>query len=265
MNRIQHWAIDTNVIPPSHLEVDTARVELEQKSDGAHALFAPLHYEPNYAYPLLIWLHGPGGNERQLMRVMPLVSMRNYVAVAPRATLSEGPDAADDSRPATYGWSEDTTHLSVAEQRVFHCIDIARQKYHIANHRMFIAGCQEGGTMALRLGMRFPRRFAGAACIGGAFPVGNQPLNQLHDIRHLPLLIGYGRDSRKYTLDQICTDLHLFHTAGLKVNVRQYSCGDDITTTMLSDLNVWMMELVTGSSVAKPDAAGDRYRLGELN
>ena len=197
MNRIQHWAIDTDHIPPSHLEVDTARVELEQKSDGAHALFAPLHYEPNYAYPLLIWLHGPGGNERQLMRVMPLVSMRNYVAVAPRATLSEGPDAADDSRPATYGWSEDATHLSVAEQRVFHCIDIARQKYHIANHRMFIAGCQEGGTMALRLGMRFPRKFAGAACIGGAFPAGNQPLNQLHDIRHLPLLIGYGRDSRQ--------------------------------------------------------------------
>ena len=32
------------------------------------ALFAPMHYEPGYAYPLIVWLHGPGGDERQLNR-----------------------------------------------------------------------------------------------------------------------------------------------------------------------------------------------------
>ena len=25
-----------------------------------HSLFAPLHYEQGYAYPLLVWLHGAG-------------------------------------------------------------------------------------------------------------------------------------------------------------------------------------------------------------
>ena len=29
-------------------------------------MLAPLHYEPNYAYPLLAWLHGSGGDEREL-------------------------------------------------------------------------------------------------------------------------------------------------------------------------------------------------------
>ena len=27
------------------------------------AVFAPLHYEANYAYPLLVWLHGPADDE----------------------------------------------------------------------------------------------------------------------------------------------------------------------------------------------------------
>src|ERR1700676_406196 len=51
-----------------------------------YALFGPLHYEANYAYPLLVWLHGPGDSEGQLKRIMPQISLRNYVAVAPRGT-----------------------------------------------------------------------------------------------------------------------------------------------------------------------------------
>ena len=43
-----------------------------------------MHYAPGYAYPLIVWLHGSGSDERQLQRIMPLVSMQNYVAVAPR-------------------------------------------------------------------------------------------------------------------------------------------------------------------------------------
>ena len=54
------------------------------------SLFTPLHYERNYAYPLLIWLHGKGGNEHHLRQVMPKISMRNYAAVAPRGTLPLG-------------------------------------------------------------------------------------------------------------------------------------------------------------------------------
>ena len=50
--------------------------------DFAHALFAPIHYEPGYAYPLIVWLHGCGGDERQLRQLMPLLSLRNYLAVA---------------------------------------------------------------------------------------------------------------------------------------------------------------------------------------
>lgn len=49
---------------------------------GPYSLFGPLHYEANYAYPLIVWLHGPGDDEHQLRRIMPAISLRNYVAVA---------------------------------------------------------------------------------------------------------------------------------------------------------------------------------------
>ena len=95
-------------------------------SDTIDALFAPLHYTSGYAYPLIVWLHGPGGDERQLMRIMPPISMQNYVAVAPRGLLlSEG---ANDQ---AYGWqqTEDQTTLATNRSMVKQKLTTLRLKY----------------------------------------------------------------------------------------------------------------------------------------
>src|SRR5271166_6201170 len=49
--------------------------------------FLPTGYEPRYAYPLLVFLHGNGGNEEQILRLAPRLSRRNYICVGLR-----GPD-----------------------------------------------------------------------------------------------------------------------------------------------------------------------------
>ena len=51
-------------------------------------LLAPCHYERNYAYPLVVWLHGSGGSETELRQVMELISLRNYASVAVRGIAS---------------------------------------------------------------------------------------------------------------------------------------------------------------------------------
>src|SRR5690242_20499595 len=51
------------------------------------ALFVPQRYEPNYAYPLLILLHGRGGDEQQMVRSMPALSWRNYVGLGLRGPM----------------------------------------------------------------------------------------------------------------------------------------------------------------------------------
>jgi phospholipase/carboxylesterase len=251
MNRIQ--SLPAIVPTPSVHGPDAVNVGAAQYSpprqDAHFAFFAPLHYEPNYAYPLFVWLHGPADSESQLKRIMPLVSMRNYVGVAVRGTRRV-------NRPgnAVYSWSQSHADLTLAEQRVLDSIDLARLRFNIAPRRIFAAGFDCGGTMAFRLAMNHPRRFAGALSLGGAFPSGHGALAQLDQARRLALFVACGRESLTYPTLTVCDNLRLFHSAGMNVSLRQYPCGQEIAPQMLSDMDRWIMEQISleASGPAKP-------------
>lgn len=208
---------------------------------SAYALVAPLHYEPNYAYPLIVWLHGPGDDEQQVKRLMPLVSMRNYVSVAPRGTVSL---PVHPGTPPGYSWSQASDHQAAAEQRVIDCIEQAARSFNVARDRIFLAGFESGGTMALRLAMSAPGRFAGVLSLGGQFPAGRNPLGRYAEARRIPLFVACGQDAVRYPADRVCDDLRLYHSAGMAVSLRVYPCGDEISPHMLPDMDRWIMEQI---------------------
>jgi phospholipase/carboxylesterase len=213
-----------------------------QESDFPHALFAPMHYTPGYAYPLIVWLHGCGSDERQLQRVMPLVSMQNYVAVAPLGL--EMPDEGETGR-AGNGWLQTEEHIQRAEQRVFEVICLAGRKFHVSRKRVFLAGFDAGGTMAMRIAMSHPERFAGVLSLCGAFPAGRTPFCNLVAARRLAIFLATGRGSQQYPAAQVCEDLRLLHTAGLSITLRQYPCGHELMPQMLADVDRWIIEQIT--------------------
>jgi phospholipase/carboxylesterase len=209
--------------------------------DFEHTLFAPLHYAPGYAYPLVVWLHGDGGDERQLQRIMPMISMQNYVAIAPRGFGLVDAQKAGRQR---YGWRQEAETIPQAEQRVFESIELAERKVHVASQRVFLAGFDTGGTMALRLAMSHPRRFAGVLSLCGAFPVGGKPFGNLLAARQMGLFLATGRGSAGYPAQKVCEDLRLLHAAGLSIMLRQYPCGHELVPQMLADVNRWIMEQI---------------------
>jgi phospholipase/carboxylesterase len=224
-------------------------------SAPSNAYFLPQHYEPNYAYPLVVWLHGPHDNENQLKSVMPHVSIRNYVAVGPRGTAAS---ELDDGSHIRFRWIQGETHVHVAEQRVLDAIDEATRRWNIAPSRTFIAGLHCGGTMALRLALRNPERFAGALSFGGPFPTQRAPLARLRRVQQLPLFLAITADSELYPQHEVCQHLRLFHIARLKVNIHQYPGDDALTTQMLKDMNHWVMDQMTGSPIEPAPVPADR-------
>jgi phospholipase/carboxylesterase len=246
MNRIQPISPERPAEPAQPAAVASAARYASGTERGGWSVFAPLHYEPNYAYPLLVWLHGPDDDEGQLKRIMPLVSLRNYVAIAPRGTRQVRAAAPDGRMRAAFAWPQSACDITLAGERVLEAVAAAERRYNVRSDRVFLAGFDCGGTMAYRVATRHPERFAGVLSLGGAFPAGQSPLNRLAETRRLPLFIATGRDSGKYPPEQVCADLRLFHAAGMQVCLRQYPCGQELTTQMLADMDRWIMEQIGG-------------------
>jgi phospholipase/carboxylesterase len=226
-------------IPPSLASRTLERIRRHgADSVTPHATFAPIHYEPGYAYPLLIWLHGAEGDEGQICDVMPEISLRNFVAIAPRGTSS-----ARGNRHS-FLWRQSDDAIAEAESRVLDCVDIACRRFNIHTDRVFLAGAGCGGTMALRTAWNHPGRFAGVASIGGPMPAHGRPMRNINALRRLPCFIASGRTSGDYPESDVCRDLRMLHAAGCTVALRQYPCGDDLTNVMLADLNRWIMDIV---------------------
>jgi phospholipase/carboxylesterase len=250
MNRL---AIDTDILSAPPISSTTKKVSdvgslirslrhrrtRPQLDTPPIATFAPMHYEPNYRYPLVVWLHGTASNEHELRQVMPVVSMRNYVAVAPRGTWD------DPRRRGWHGWRQTSDTIEVAESRIAECVALAQRKFNIHPERIFLAGRGSGGTMAFRVGWNQPSRYAGVAAINGPLPTRLSPLRRVNELRQLPCFMATSRESRAYPSSRVCRDLRLLHSAGCTVALRQYPGSDSITSNMLSDLDRWLMELVS--------------------
>lgn len=227
---------------PGRLSNSPAPSEVRQVSalvEHQVCLFGPERYEPRYDYPLFVWLHSCHSSEGELEAVMPALSLQNYVGCAPR-----GPIPSDRSC-GRFVWGRSNTAAAVAEEIVFAAIESSKEQFSVNPGRVFLGGFGSGATMALRLSLLYPEQFAGVVAICGKFPNEDRSLVRLERARQLPMLWLYGEHSQTCNIDDICQALPLLHAASLPVDIRQYPCGDELLTNMLSDTNSWMMEQIT--------------------
>jgi phospholipase/carboxylesterase len=243
MNRIKLGPLAT-MSPIASAEIESgSRTARPRNSPNDHSIFIPLHYEKNYAYPLIVWLHDQGFEPSELADVMAQLSLRNYIAVAVRG-----------SEPAMVGgfdWRQEASSIEQSDRAIADAIDDARRQFNVATRRIFIAGCGSGGTMAFRIGFLRPDWFGGILSFNGSLPVGAAPLARLNECRRLPIFWTQCRHDERFSESQLAVQLRVLHVGGFNVTLRQYPGGDQ-RQQILADANRWLMELITRPAGVAP-------------
>lgn len=181
--------------------------------------FAPFGYEPRYPYPLIVFLHGDGGNEEQIMRLAPRVSRRNFVAIGLR-----GPVCVGQNRKGALGYSwGDASCLPMIEDYLLGAIKQTRRQYHIHSERIFLAGFAEGATLAYRMGLEFPTQIGGVIALNGHMPREDCPLLRLPEVSALNVFIGHGIANAIVPLSMAKEDHRLLWSAGVDVETHRYA------------------------------------------
>lgn len=198
--------------------------------------FLPTGYEPRYPYPLLVFFHGRGGNEEQILRLAPRLSRRNYVCISLRGPIEQGPRR---DGTAGYGWG-DGEHDTLIEDYMLRAVEQTRRNYHVHSERVYLAGYADGATLAYRLGLTFPEKLAGVISLNGAMP-RRGPLLRLPEVRPLRVFIGHGIANAVVPFSLARDDFKLLYTAGLNVKLHTYPTTHRLHPDMLRDVNRWIM------------------------
>jgi predicted esterase len=126
-----------------------------------YRVYVPTNYSPSKKYPLVVLLHGAGGDENDFMdayqQLWPkLAEERGYIlaSVTGRGPLS--------------GYSKD----SGGEQDVMDVMDIVKQRYSVDPKQVYLGGHSMGGGGTWRIGLLYQDKFAGFIPIA---PAGNNP------------------------------------------------------------------------------------------
>ena len=201
--------------------------------------FLPVGYEPNYAYPLVVFFHGHGGDEERVLRLAPRLSRRNYICIGLRGPQALGLRA--DGRTG-YGWGTEGHFDTLLEEYVFRAVEQTRRHYHVHSERIYLAGFCEGAGIAYRLGLTFPTKFGGVISLNGAMARHGGPLLRLHEVRQLRVLIGHGIANAIVPLGHARADCRLLYSAGCAVRLHTYAATHRLHPDMLRDVNRWIME-----------------------
>jgi phospholipase/carboxylesterase len=202
--------------------------------------FLPTGYEPNYAYPLLVFFHGHNSSEEQILSLAPRVSRRNFVCIGLRGPQALG--MRGDGRLG-FSWGSESPSDAMIEDYVFRAVEQTRRSYHVHSERIYLAGYSEGATLAYRLGVQFPEKFAGVISLNGTM-ARQGPLLRLPDVRQLRVLICHGIANAVVPLVNARRDFHLLYTAGLNVRMHTYPATHRIHPDMLRDVNRWVIDMV---------------------
>jgi phospholipase/carboxylesterase len=221
-----------------HAQSDTQCATSTQPSPCG--IFVPENYEPNYAYPLIVWLHEAGRSERDIVEALPMISMRNYLGLAMRGTAPANGGAAEG-----FSWSRGRAAGAQLEEELHANVRRLRRKFHIHTERVFLVGAGEGGTMAWDLFLMRPQWFAGIAALGGRFPWGRRPLRHFRALsgKHA-LVVAAAKDAD--SRGQAERVGRLLYSGGLEVAVRAPGSARALSRAMLRHVDRWIMGAIGG-------------------
>src|SRR6266481_1158178 len=123
------------LLPPENLVEGFYTSTLDSFQEQPVRTFLPTGYEPHYPYPLLVFFHGHGGNEEQILRLAPRLSRRNYISIGLRGPVPLGSHAGGTR---SFSWGDNATD-SMVEDYLLRAVEQTRLNYHVHSERIYLA------------------------------------------------------------------------------------------------------------------------------
>ena len=152
-----------------------------------YRLYVPQSYDPAAGAPLVVALHGFGGNQDYFFRAVKalpaLLEKYGFVFVAPMGLATDGwygaPLSIPGNAPRSSGAAtppplrtpeQEAAYRSLSEADVMNVLDLVRKEYRIDPNRIYLMGHSMGGFGTWWLGQKHADTWAAIAPMSGVLP-----------------------------------------------------------------------------------------------
>lgn len=202
--------------------------------------------------PLLVLLHGIGGDEDDLVRLAPYVDPR-FRVVSLRAPRKYG---------AGHSWFQIDVRATgairpKADQAAAAVLDLARWlaaapgRLGTDPEKTYLLGFSQGAMMSVGLVRSYPELIAGAVVLSGsgadeAFPL----LAPRAAVGRVALFVGHGTEDEVLSVDRSRALRDVFTDLGTDVTYREYPIAHGVDENEMADVSAWLTERLDGGGAA---------------
>jgi predicted peptidase len=171
----------------------------EAGADMPYRLYVPARYEPGTATPLVVALHGYGGDQNYFFAAVgdlpQLLERHGFIFVAPMGYSTGGwygaPLDIPGNRPRSSGQAPPAATQSVDEIRrerylsetdVMNVLALIRREYNVDPDRTFLMGHSMGGMGTYVLGQKYAEQWAAIAVMSGTLADATYDLERLRSL-----------------------------------------------------------------------------------
>ncbi|HJQ68838.1 MAG TPA: prolyl oligopeptidase family serine peptidase [Blastocatellia bacterium] len=206
-----------------------------------YRVFVPASYDRAKAHPLVVALHGMGGDENSYFdsykdgAFKVEAERRGYIVACPKGR-----------EPASM-------YLGAAEQDVLDVIAEVRRAYNVDADRIYVTGHSMGGFGSWSIAMSRPELFAAIAPIaGGGNPIG------MKKIAHIPQLVVHGDNDKTVPVERSRMMVTAGKSAGAEIKYLEIPGGNhiDVAAATFKDVFDWFDAHRRKSADAKAAAGG---------
>ncbi|HXG67599.1 MAG TPA: hypothetical protein VNO70_21025 [Blastocatellia bacterium] len=194
-----------------------------------YRLYIPTAYDKSKAYPLIVLLHGAGGDENNFFD--------RYNGVWPKTAEERGYIiVAVNGRGPVSGYAKENG----AEQDVLDVLALVEKHYSIDPARVYLGGHSMGAAGTWRIGLEYRDRFAALAPIAGTRPTPALEA-ALKSGRKVPLIIVAGVKDALVPVAGCREVAEKAKALGYDVKYLEYPDGDHISVaiTSVKDIFDW--------------------------
>jgi phospholipase/carboxylesterase len=209
-----------------------------------HTVYEPAGEGP---HPALIAFHGWGASALDLLGLAPYIADGRFLVICPQGPVEVpiGPTRGYGWYPIRTGGPLDPDAIESAARDAARFIDAAVERYPINRRKLVILGFSQGGTMAYRLAVSTPAKFAALVGISTWFPPElKDKVTDRDALERLPTLIQHGRADEMIEIGRARTSIENLRALRVPLTFREYDCGHEITAESLNDLSTFLMEKV---------------------